>query len=104
MAMMEMHPALTAAIRAAEATYACCKEQDCSPADSYDHAWDDAFKVALQHGLPRDDAKVVATSAASDGNADPEEGYKDIIPPFTRTVRTVVQRKYDQRKNHQKKA
>jgi hypothetical protein len=99
------HPALIKAIEAAEQAYSTFFEEHEEPFDysaAYDAAWDKAFEVAQAEGLDREDAKVVATSAASDGNADPEEGYKDIIPPFIRTVRMVVNRR-DDRTNHARK-
>jgi hypothetical protein len=102
MPQKEMHPALIAAIAAAETAYAYCERQGCSDQEAYDHAWDHAFKEAMAQGLERDDAKVVATSAASDGNADPEEGYKDIIPPYIRNRKMIVNRT-DYRKNHKKR-
>jgi hypothetical protein len=96
------HPALLAAIAAAEQAYETSEPTKMSDAQRYDFAWDSAFDAARATGLPSDDAKVVATSAASDGNADPEEGYKDIIPPYVRDFRMVVNRP-DKRRNHAKR-
>jgi hypothetical protein len=95
------HPALLSAIASAERAYEEAEAQKYTDTQAYDYAWDQAFKAALTQGLDRDDAKVVATSAASDGNADDPKGYKDIIPPFVRT-KTIVNRT-DYRKNHAKK-
>jgi hypothetical protein len=98
----EMHPALQAAIRAAEQAYAQAEELGHNDQEAYDLAWDCAYAAARTSDLNKEDAKIVATSAASDGNADPEEGYKDIIPPYTRSVRMVVQKR-DGRPNHARK-
>jgi hypothetical protein len=74
---VETHPVMRKAIKAAEEAF----QDDMTPASAYMAMFKAAFIVAKQHDLSDEDATVIATSAATDGQSDSGEGYKNFIAP-----------------------